>query len=150
MMISKPKSADVPEIKTIIDPFAQRGIMLPRSLHALYTCLRDFWIVRDAENICGCCALTVSWENFGEIRTLAVRETSKGLGLGRELVERCLEEAKELGLNTVFTLTYIPDFFAQFGFKPVDKSTLPNKIWSDCIHCQYFPDCREVAMVYEL
>ena len=150
MQIIKPKSADVPEIKTIIDPFAQRGIMLPRSLHALYTCLRDFWIVRDADQISGCCALTVSWENFGEIRTLAVRESSQGLGLGRDLVERCLEEAKELGLNTVFTLTCIPDFFAQFGFKPVDKSTLPNKIWSDCIHCQYFPDCREVAMVYEL
>ena len=150
MELTKPRSEDVPAMKAIIDPFAKRGIMLPRSLHALYTSLRDFWLVREDSQISGCCALPVSWENFGEIRTLAVREDCQGRGYGRALVRRCIEEAEELGLTTVFTLTYIPDFFANMGFTPVDKASLPNKIWSDCIHCQYFPDCREVGMIYKL
>ncbi|OPZ58090.1 MAG: Amino-acid acetyltransferase [Deltaproteobacteria bacterium ADurb.Bin510] len=150
MEIRKPRSQDVPAMKAIIDPFARRGIMLPRSLHALYTSLRDFWVVCEGDRVCGCCALPVSWENYGEVRTLAVSEDCQGRGYGRKLVERCLAEADELGLTTVFTLTYIPEFFAQLGFSPVDKASLPNKIWSDCIHCQYFPDCREVGMIYNI
>jgi amino-acid N-acetyltransferase len=77
-----------------------------------------------------------------------VRQEHQGKGYGSALVDACIREASELGLKTLFTLTYVPDFFKKKGFTPVDKSTLPNKIWGDCIHCQYFPDCRETALVY--
>jgi amino-acid N-acetyltransferase len=53
-------------------------------------------------------------------------------------------------LKKVFTLTYVPDFFKKLGFIEIDKAKLPNKIWADCIHCQYFPDCREIALIYDL
>ncbi|MDT8273460.1 MAG: GNAT family N-acetyltransferase, partial [Desulfomonilia bacterium] len=92
----------------------------------------------------------VSWSDLAEIRTLAVKKEHHGEGIGESLVRACIDEARHLGLKQVFTLTYVPDYFSKMGFHEVDKSTLPNKIWADCIHCQYFPDCREDALMIEL
>lgn len=150
-MIRKLLVNEVPEIKKLIDPFVKEGLMLPKSLYSLCTSVRDFWIMTsesDPQEIIGCCALQVSWMDLAEIRTLAVKKEYQGAGIGRSLVEVCIEEARDLNLKTLFTLTYVPDFFKKTGFLEVDKSTLPNKIWGDCIHCQYFPDCRESALVY--
>ncbi len=144
---------EVSEIKDLISPYVKEGRMLPKSLHSLYTGIRDFWVVTDdddASKIIGCCALQVSWNELADIRTLAVREDRQGRGIGRALVEACIEDATTLGITTLFTLTYIPEFFVGLGFKEVNKSTLPNKIWGDCIHCQYFPDCKETALVYDI
>ena len=152
-MIRKPLVKDVPEIKKLVDPFAKEGYILPKSLHALYTSIRDFWIMVDDEQISsikGCCALQVSWVDLAEIRTLVVRKEYQKNGIGRALVDACIEEAGNMGLKKLFTLTYVPEFFKKLGFVEVDKATLPNKIWADCIHCQYFPDCREIALVYTL
>jgi amino-acid N-acetyltransferase len=65
-------------------------------------------------------------------------------------VESCLKEALSLGLDMVFVLTYVPQFFAGIGFKEIEKSTLPHKIWADCIKCPKFPDCDETALIKEL
>jgi len=92
----------------------------------------------------------ISWEDLGEIRSLAVVEESQKEGLGSRLVEACLSEAIELGLSRIFVLTLIKGFFARFGFKEVEKSLLPHKIWADCVKCPKFPDCDEIAMILEL
>ncbi|MFO7600848.1 MAG: GNAT family N-acetyltransferase, partial [Candidatus Desulfacyla sp.] len=84
------------------------------------------------------------------IKSLAISETHQGKGFGRRLVAACLKEAKLLELNRVFTLTYVPDFFNQFGFKEIDKSCLPHKIWADCLKCPKFPDCDETALMLDL
>ncbi|MBN2296987.1 MAG: N-acetyltransferase [Deltaproteobacteria bacterium] len=152
-MIRKVLVNEVPDIKKLIDPFVNEGLILPKSLLSLYTSVRDFWIMsddKDPAHILGCCALQVSWVDIAEIRTLAVRKDNHGKGIGRSLVQACIDEAAQLGLKQLFTLTYVPDFFNRLGFSQVDKSTLPNKIWADCIHCQYFPDCRETALTYQL
>jgi amino-acid N-acetyltransferase len=152
-MIRKPSIAEAGEIKKLIDPFVKEGIILPRSLHSLYTTIRDFWVGSmdgDPSLITGCCALHISWIDLAEIRSLAVRKEFQGNGAGTELVNACLKDARDLGLKRVFTLTYIPEFFKKMGFSEVDKAKLPNKIWADCIHCQYFPDCREIALMYDL
>ena len=44
-------------------------------------------------------------------------------------------------------LTYVPGFFKSFGFKRVDRKTLPHKVWTECVKCAKFPDCDETAMV---
>jgi amino-acid N-acetyltransferase len=90
------------------------------------------------------------WEDLAEVRSLAVRDDRMGQGVGTELVEACLSEAIVLGITRVFALTYKPGFFEKMGFKRVDKSELPHKIWSDCLKCSKFPDCDEVALVTDL
>jgi amino-acid N-acetyltransferase len=61
-------------------------------------------------------------------------------------VERCCEEARGLGIERVFCLTYQIDFFAKLGFVKVDRSRLPEKVWGECVRCHRFLDCDEVAM----
>ena len=96
-------------------------------------------------SIVGCCALHISWEDLAEIKALVVADEVQGKGLGKALLDRCLAEASELGVPNVFALTYKPEFFEKAGFNRVDKSTLPHKIWSECINCAKFPDCGEEA-----
>ncbi|MGB9677413.1 MAG: GNAT family N-acetyltransferase, partial [Candidatus Ratteibacteria bacterium] len=82
-------------------------------------------------------------------RSLAVKKDSQKKGIGSLLVKKCLSEAKKLGVKKVFVLTYIPEFFKKTGFKELDKSKLPQKIWGDCIRCPKFPECDEIALIYE-
>lgn len=149
-MIRKAKLKDVKEIQKLIKLYSSRGEILPRSLIDLYDQLRDFFVYLRNRKVVGICALHICWENLGEIRSLAVHEEVRHRGIGAKLVRACLEEARELGVKKVFALTYQPKFFGRLGFKEVDKTVLPHKIWADCLKCVKFPDCDEIAMVREI
>jgi amino-acid N-acetyltransferase len=149
-MIRKARPLDIKEIQRLINFFADRGEMLPCSLSELYERVRDFYICEEDGEIVGTCALHLSWEDLGEIRSLAVKESHGRRGIGTRLVEACLEEAKSLGVRRVFALTYKPDFFRRLDFQIIDKSKLPQKIWSDCVKCVKFPECDEIAMILDL
>jgi amino-acid N-acetyltransferase len=79
-----------------------------------------------------------------------VTTETRGKGIGDQLIEACLEEARQLGVRRVFLLTYIPPYFERAGFRAVDRSVLPHKIWADCIRCVKFPECDETAMILDL
>lgn len=149
MKIRKATVSDIKLIHKLINEFAKKGEMLPRSLNELYENIRDFLIAEDNNEIKGVCALHILWEDLAEIRSLAVKKELQKKGIGSLLVKKCLKEAKKLGVNKVFVLTYIPEFFKKTGFRELDKSKLPQKIWGDCIRCPKFPECDEVALIYE-
>ncbi len=149
-MIEKARIEDPPEILALVNEFAAREIMLPRSLNDVYESLRDFFVCREGGRIVGCAALKVTWQGLGEVRSVAVREEAQGRGVGRALVESCLAEARSLGMKRVFVLTYVPEFFRKFGFVLHDKEQLPHKVWADCLNCPKFPDCDEVALIKDL
>jgi amino-acid N-acetyltransferase len=150
MPIRKANVGDVKKIQKLVNYYAKRDKMLPRSLNELYENIRDFYVYADGRNIYGCCALHIDWEDLAEIKSLAVAESKKRTGIGGKLLESCLKEARALRINKVFALTYVPGFFEAFGFKQVDKNELPHKIWSECIKCVYFPNCKEIAMTKEI
>ena len=124
--------------------------MLHRSLENIYRSLRDFIVCCDGEKVIGCVALVIYWKDLAEIRSLAVAVEHTKKGIGTRLVRQALNEAKNLGLPKVFTLTYVTDFFSKLGFKIVEKSTLPMKVWGDCLHCPRADACDETAMIIEL
>lgn len=149
--VSKAKVTDATDIRDIINIYAEEHQLLSRSLINIYDNLRDFWINKDDNGVLlGCSALHIVWEDMAEIRSLVVLPEQKGKGYGKELVEKCIEEARELNLKQIFTLTYIPEFFLKFGFEVVEKESLPHKIWSDCINCVKFPNCNETALILRL
>ncbi len=148
-MLRKAQIKDVKEIQKILTHFASRGDMLSRSLSELYESLRDFYVVEDEQRLLGTAALHIVWEDLAEIRSVAVVEDAGRKGLGTLVVQACIDEAKALGLKRVFCLTYKPDFFGRFGFRVVDKSELPHKVWGDCMKCVKFPDCDEIAMILD-
>ncbi|UCD58100.1 MAG: N-acetyltransferase [Candidatus Hydrogenedentota bacterium] len=150
-MVRKARMRDVAAIRELIISYSQRGDMLPKPLGEIYESLRDFFVYIDRdEEVLGCCALHLFWDDLAEIQSLAVREENKQKGIGTALVEACIEEAGSLGISKVFTLTNKPSFFEKQGFGKIDRSQLPHKIWAACVKCVKFPDCDEVALVREL
>ena len=149
-MIRRANVTDVKKIQKLINYYAKRERMLMRSLSELYENIRDFFVYVEGNKIYGCCALHVDWEDLSEIKSLAVVKSKSRKGIGAELLKECLKEAKALKLKKVFALTYVPEFFEKFGFRMIDKKELPHKIWSECIKCAYFPNCKEIAMAKEV
>ena len=148
--VEKARINDVTQMHELINYFADKDEMLPRPLSEIYENIRDYFVVREGERVIACAALHVSWSDLAEIKSLAVAEDSQEQGIGAQLVEACLREARELGITTVFCLTYKPGFFEQFGFSQVEKTELPHKVWGECYRCPKFPDCNEVALIYHL
>ena len=146
--VEKAKIADVPQIHKLINSFADKGQMLARPLSELYESIRDFFVIRDGDEVIACAALAVAWSDLAEIRSVAVLEERQKKGIGARLVAACLKEAEVLGLETVFCFTYRPEFFRKQGFKDIDKMELPRKVWTDCFRCPKFPNCDEIALVY--
>jgi amino-acid N-acetyltransferase len=147
--IRKPTLRDAAGIQKLIQYYAERKLMLPRTVTQIYESLRDFHICEQEEEIVGCGALHL-WSDLAEIRSLAVGESSWRLGVGSAIVNACLDEARAFGVKTVFVLTYQPDFFATLGFQRVPKDRFPHKIWVDCANCPQFPNCTETALILEL
>ena len=142
---------DLPAIRGIIAAFAARQLMLERTTSALCDHLRDFLVVDDsAGRVLGCAAVRIYTGTVAELRSLAVADGLHGRGLGRLLVEGCVAEAQAWGLRSLICLTYQVGFFARLGFVRVDRSRFPAKVWSDCVRCPSFLDCREVAMWRQL
>lgn len=149
-LVRKATLRDAPAIRRLVNAFAQDGKMLPLSFNQIYERLRDFWIVESCGKVAGCVALKIIWKDLGEVRSLAVNYRFQKQGLARVLMEKLLEEAKNLGLKKVFALTYVPEFFEKFSFERIPKGKLPHKIWLDCINCPKFPRCDEVAVLKRL
>lgn len=146
--IEKACIKDVSQMHRLINYFADRDEMLARPLSEIYENIRDYFVVREGDKVIACVALHVMWEDLAEIKSLAVAEGSQKRGVGSQLVLACLEEAKGLGLGTIFCLTYKPAFFERAGFSQIDKMELPHKVWTECFRCPKFPNCDEVALIY--
>lgn len=148
--IRKARIQDVEAMHALMTDPGKSGEILPRTRMDLYGYLRDFFVITDENGgLIGVAGLHIAWQDLGEIRSLVVSDRHRHQGLGRRIVEACLDEAVMIGLKRVFVLTYRPGFFAQLDFREVDKNELPHKIWMDCVHCVHFPQCDEVAMVYD-
>ncbi|MFH1459092.1 MAG: N-acetyltransferase [Candidatus Omnitrophota bacterium] len=149
-MIRKANISDVTKIQELIKTCAKSGEVLPRSLNNIYENLRDFFVFEKDGRIVGCCALHITWDDLAEIRSLVVEASVQGQGIGKKLIEASIKETQAFKIRKVFLLTEKLDFFKKMGFIPTDKSLLPHKIWSDCVHCIHFPNCNEEAMIMEV
>ena len=138
---------DVPALHELITTFAQRKLMLHRTLPELYEMTRDFLVAEaDFGGLWGCAAGHIDTDTIGELKSLAVAQAAQGCGVGRALVAACANEARHLGLQRLFCLPYQVDFFSKLGYGKVDRSRLPQKVWSECVRCHRFLDCDETAM----
>ncbi len=150
MIYRKPTFKDVEAIHKLVNDYAEKGLMLARSRNVLYETLRDMVVAEEDGQIVGVGGLHLVWDELAEVRALAVAPEVVRKGVGRALVANLTEEAKELGVKTLFALTYQPEFFAKQGFTEANKDKLPHKVWKECINCPKFPNCDEIAMIKEL
>jgi len=150
IIIDRARLDDVEAMKSLLDQYAKSGDLMARPRIALYEHIRDFFVARVDNKVVGLCALHVCWSDLGEVRSLAVEKEFQGRKIGRQLVEKCIEDGLSLGLSRLFTLTYKPGFFESLKFTVVDKATLPHKVWQECVNCVKFPDCDEIALIRDL
>lgn len=148
--IRKATVADVEDIHLLIQRFADEGLMLPRSLKSLYEHVQNFTVALLDGKVVGTTGLHILWRDLAEIRSLAVSPDSHGQGIGRLLVQEIQQEALDLGIKQVLSLTYQESFFAKLGFTVVHRDSLPHKVWKDCVYCNKFDRCDEIAMIYDV
>jgi len=148
--LRKARITDVEAIHRLVNYYASKGLMLARPRALLYESIREFTVAEESGQVVGVGGLHIIWEDLAEIRALAVAENMTGRGIGRKLVETLLNEARELHLPRVFTLTFQPGFFERCGFRLVPKEEMPQKVWRECMNCPHFPNCKEESLVIDL
>jgi amino-acid N-acetyltransferase len=141
---------DIPHLLSLINSYAARGEMLPRTEFEMAENIRDFSVAYDGADLVGCGALHFYTPTMAEVRSLAVSPTLKGSGIGRSVVRSLEMEAKENGIDAIFAFTYVPQFFHRVGFSEVERGELPLKVWKDCLRCPKFAGCDEIAVIKRL
>lgn len=147
LTVRKATMRDIAPMLGVINDYAARGIMLPRTEFEMSENMRDFSVVYSGNELLGCGALHFYSPTMGEVRSLAVAERAKTMGIGRLVVETLVQEAFEYELDAVFAFTYVPGFFAKVGFDEVERGELPLKAWKDCLRCPKFQSCDEIAVL---
>jgi len=150
--LSKANLSDIPQMQSLVVNEVKEGVILNRSEDEVATNIRSYILAKDGDKIVGYGALHIHSVRLAEIRSLIVDSAYRGKGIGKDIVEYALKEAKELQIKEdVLVLTYLPDFFKKLGFSEINKEQIPeHKIWADCINCIHFPICNEVALIYKI
>jgi amino-acid N-acetyltransferase len=138
---------DAPVIEKLIRVHSADGTLLPRTLADINENIRDFYVVEDEGDVIGCGALHLYGIHLAEIRSITVRADLSKRGAGKLLIESLMWEASHQHVGCVCLFTRIPKFFEQFGFRMVERTSLPDKIYKDCLNCPRLHACDEFAMV---
>ncbi len=148
----KAKLSDISEMQRLVAQEVQDGIILDRSEDEVASNIRSYVLAKEGEELIGYAALHIHSSRLAEIRSLIVSSEHRGKRIGKNIVEFCLKEAKELKISEeVLVLTYLPQFFQKMDFVEIPKESIPeHKIWTDCIKCIHFPICNEISLVYKL
>lgn len=149
--IRSAKATDSDQIHTLINLHADKGLMLPRTKYKIYSRLQGFVVVEDdQQELVGCGALVILWNDLAEIQSLVVAPHKQGSGYGKAIVITLLEKAAALAIPNILALTYQVKFFAKLGFTVIEKDSIPRKIWGECLECPKLECCDETAMMYRV
>lgn len=150
IVVRPARMGDIAGLLALINGFASRGIMLPRTEFELAENIRDFVVVAAGERMVGCGALHFYTPKAAEVRSLAVDPEWQQHGVGARLVGALEADARRFGIEALFAFTYVPGFFRKQGYREVDRGELPLKAWKDCLRCPKFTCCDEIAMLKPL
>jgi amino-acid N-acetyltransferase len=148
--VGRATTADVATIALLVNAYARRGDLLPRTPDAIAATVDDWVVARLGGRVIACGSLLPYTAALAEVRSLAVAENAQGLGLGRQIVGALIDEGRRRGIPTLFALTRAVPFFQKMGFSVTEKERFPQKVWTDCQACPLMEMCDETAMVLEL
>jgi N-acetylglutamate synthase-like GNAT family acetyltransferase len=148
--VRKATTDDVSAIFALVSEHARRGTVLPRTRHSIDSTIDDWLVAEVGGEILGCVSLLGYTSGLAEVRTLAVRDSVQGLGVGSRLVEALLVEARQRDIPKLFALTRLVPYFERFGFSVTDREAFPEKVWRDCQQCPIVDNCDETAVVMQL
>jgi amino-acid N-acetyltransferase len=141
---------DIDTIVQMIAHYAAQGIMLPRSHTALAEALCNYLVADNDGEIIGCGGLEQYSSSTAEIFGLATSPDKSVRGTGSAIVQALIAKARTENIAHLFALTLAPAFFQKMGFRTVQHTDLPMKVWKDCIACPKYGNCDEIAVVLDL
>lgn len=127
------RPAHVRAIAELVEPFAHHRVLVAKELIAYFEDVQEFLVALDGNDVVGCGALHVMWEDIAEIRTLAVRPDQQGRGIGSSLYEALEERARDMGLQRLFCLTFETSFFARAGFRPIEGTPVGKNVFNEML-----------------
>jgi amino-acid N-acetyltransferase len=131
--VRRARTADVKAIRAIVAPMAQSRVLIAKEAVTYYEAVQQFRVAELGGRVVGCGALHVMWEDLAEIRTLAVLPEAKGTGVGSALLDSLVEDARELGVQRLFCLTFEVDFFARHGFEPIEGRAVDPEVYAELL-----------------
>jgi amino-acid N-acetyltransferase len=133
--VRRARTGDVPGIRRLVDAYSMDRRLLSKATVTLYEDVQEFWVATVGPDgpVVGCGALHVMWEDLAEIRTLAVDPASRGRKIGARIVTELLDQARSLGVQRVFVLTFEREFFARFGFIEIDGAPVPPAVYEQLL-----------------
>ncbi len=149
-MIRNATMGDAPAILELVNNYANKGLMLKKCPYDIYRNVQGFFVYEEDGYVLGCVRAAVVWKDLIEVASLAVHPNAGRKGIGRQLVNTCIEHAQKLGVPRVFSLTYQCEFFSKCGFHEIDRETLPHKVFGDCLNCAKVDCCDEHAFVRDV
>ncbi|MEZ7822912.1 MAG: amino-acid N-acetyltransferase [Candidatus Nanopelagicales bacterium] len=127
------RTADVREIRTLIDSYSTDGSLLSKATVTIFEGIQEFLVATDGERVIGCGALHVMWEDLAEVRTLAVVPDRANEGVGSQMLQHLLEKARVLGTRRVFCLTFKKDFFGHHGFIEIGSPPVGHDVYEQML-----------------
>lgn len=132
--VRRARTADVREIRALVDANARSGRLLDKPTVALFEAVQEFRVAAGPDgDIVGCGALHVMWEDLAEIRTVAVADGYQGRGVGNQIILALLDTARELGVSRVFVLTFAVEFFRRHGFTEIEGQATTPEVYAELL-----------------
>ncbi len=133
MLIRPAQTSDVRAIRGMVDAYAPNGRLLSKATVTLYEDVQEFLVADSSDEVVGCGALHVMWEDLAEVRTLAVHPDYRRSGVGSKILSAQLERARNLGIKRVFCLTFETEFFSQHGFAEIEGAPVEHAIFEQLL-----------------
>jgi len=149
--VRRARTGDVRGIRALVAPLARNRILLNKEAVTYYEALQQFWVAvasgdaggvvaggasggsGGAGEVVGCAALHVIWEDLAEIRTLAVSPEYRRRGVGDQLLDSLVSDARALGVERLFCLTFETEFFGRHGFSPIDGQAVTPEVYAELL-----------------
>ena len=117
------QAADHAQVKSFLNPFIQAEFLLPRSDKELAQLLRWGFVAVCDSKIVGFAAVEVYSKKLAELQCLAVSTECRRLGVGRRLVNQCVDVARQQGVAELMAISASDQLFIACGF----DYSLPNQ-----------------------
>lgn len=127
------KTSDIKGIRKLIDLYAPQRRILSKETVTLYESVQEFVVAVEGDQVFGCGALHVLWEDVAEVRTVAVAEDLRGKGVGHQLLEKLIERAKIVGVKKLFCLTFETEFFGRHGFVEMQGAPVEPDVYQQLL-----------------
>ena len=133
MQIRPAQTRDIKGIRQLIDSYAPQGRLLSKETVTLYESVQEFTVAVEGDEVVGCGALHVLWEDLAEVRTVAVSEKLRGQGVGYQILDSIIDRAQAIGVKRIFCLTFETEFFGRHGFEVIEGTPVEPEVYAELL-----------------